>query len=65
MTQEQIINLMKSSRNSDEWNRNCDTVKKACKGYPDFWYKEIVLSGLMDRTLGAGSSELKISVINF
>lgn len=61
MNKQEVINLMGSSRNEREWNDNCDTVKRKCNGYPDFWYATIVMSGLMDRTLGAGASELKIT----
>ena len=46
MEKEQVLELMKSSKNEREWNDNCDKVKKACRGYPDFWYKEIVQSKL-------------------
>jgi len=61
MNEKQVIELMSSSKNESEWNDNCDKVKEACNGYPDFWYNTIILSGLLDRTLGAGSSEIKIS----
>ena len=46
MEKQQVIDLMKSSKNSQEWNDNCDKVKKACNGYPDWWYVEIVISGI-------------------
>jgi len=39
--------LMETSRTNSEWNANCDQVKKANNGYPDFWYTTIVLSGVM------------------
>lgn len=62
MDKNEVINLMKSSKSHQEWNANCDTVKKAHGGgYPDYWYQEIILSGLCDRTLGEGSSTIKIS----
>ena len=61
MTQQEMIDLMASSKNDFEWNENCDKVKAAFGGdYPPFWYKEIIVSGLMDKTLGAGASEFKI-----
>lgn len=61
MNQQEMIDLMSSSKNESEWNDNCDKVKAAFGGdYPNFWYREIVMSGLMDRTLGPGASELKI-----
>lgn len=46
MSREEVIELMKSSKTEKEWNNNCDKVKKSCNGYPDFWYSEIILSGL-------------------
>jgi len=61
MTEKEVIELMSSSKNEAEWNENCDKVKKACNGYPSFWYGAIVLSGLMDRTLGDGASQIKIT----
>ena len=62
MKKEEVISLMESSRNSHEWNCNCDTVKKMHGGdYPSYWFSEIILSGLCDRVLGTGSSKIKIS----
>lgn len=64
MTQEEVIDLMKSSKTSQEWNNNCDSVKKAHDGnYPNYWFQEIILSGLCDRTLGEGSSTIKLTAL--
>ncbi len=41
-----VVALMCSSKNETEWNANCDAVKAANGGYPDFWYMEIIVSGL-------------------
>ena len=49
MNKEQVVELMESSKNSKEWDANCDKVKNAHGGYPDYWYSEIVLSGLVNR----------------
>lgn len=46
MTEQEVIALMKTSKSEKEWNANCDKVKAACNGYPDFWYSAIILSGL-------------------
>lgn len=46
MDEQEVVNLMKTSRSEEEWNANCSKVKRACNGYPDFWYTAIVLSGL-------------------
>lgn len=60
MTEQEVLDLMKSSKNGDEWNTNCDAVKKACGGYPDYWWEKVIKTGLMDETLGKGASEIKI-----
>jgi hypothetical protein len=44
---ENVVALMKSSRSEAEWNANCDKVKATNNGYPSFWYKTIIASGLM------------------
>lgn len=49
MKKEEVVKLMKSSKSEKEWNENCDKVKKECNGYPDFWYVEIIMSGLAGR----------------
>lgn len=46
-TESGVVELMKSSTSKEEWNANCDKVKAANGGYPDFWYSAIVLSGVM------------------
>ena len=62
MEKNEVIELMSSSKNHADWNKNCDTVKKAHDGnYPSWWFSEIILSGLCDRTLGEGSSKIKIT----
>ena len=41
---------MKVRKIEEEWNDNCDLVKKAFGGeYPDFWFKVILESGLSER----------------
>jgi len=50
MNKDEVIKLMESSKSEIEWNANADKVKKACNGYPDFWYKAIVISGIMANT---------------
>lgn len=63
MTKQEAIDLMKTSTNNDEWDANCDKVKDAFLGYPDWWYKEIILSGLMRSTLGNGSDQPELTTI--
>lgn len=48
---ENVVKLMESSKNENEWNANCDKVKKSNdSNYPDFWYKAIVISGVTSKT---------------
>lgn len=51
MTKQEVIDLMKSSKSEEEWAANCDKVKKEFGGYPHFWYKSIILSGLAAETI--------------
>jgi hypothetical protein len=61
MNKQEVIDLMRSSKNSTEWRTNCDLVKNAhSNNYPSYWYSEIISSGLCDEILGKGSSEIKI-----
>jgi hypothetical protein len=65
MNQEEVVALMRSSKDSADWNKNCKTVKAAHGGdYPPFWFAAIVLSGLSEQVLGseAGikSEEIKL-----
>lgn len=50
-TPEGVKTLMESSTSESNWKSNCEKVKKANNGYPEFWYHVIVLSGLMARTV--------------
>ncbi len=65
MDKTEVTDLMSSSKSEAEWNANCNHVKAACGGYPDFWYSEIVQSGLMRRTAAkfGGTEEITISGI--
>lgn len=49
MTEQEVVALMESSKSETERNLNCDEVKKKCGGYPDFWFKAIIASGLLGR----------------
>ena len=50
MNKDEVVKLMKGSKNETDWNNNADKVKKACNGYPDFWFGAIVKSGVMAET---------------
>ena len=46
---------------TDAWNERCDEVKAANGGgYPAFWFHTMILSGLADEIVGAGSSDIAI-----
>ena len=61
MEKQEVLDLMRSSQNSIEWNKNCDIVKKSNNNqYPSWWYSEVILSGLCDEILGNGASQIKI-----
>lgn len=62
MTKEQVVILMRSSNSAQEWNDNCDKVKKACIGYPTFWYETIILSGLGNKIASKWGGDMQIRV---
>lgn len=62
MTIQEVKDLMGTSTTAQEWNANCDKVKKACNGYPDFWFKEIIVSGFADSVLNKFGEDSKIRI---
>ena len=50
MDEKQVVDLMSSATSEKDWNSKADQVKKACGGYPDFWYRAVILSGVMATT---------------
>lgn len=47
MNQQQVVELMRSSRNEEQWNANVDKVKAAFGGqYPNFWYEIVIKPNL-------------------
>ncbi len=65
MSREEVISLMEGSKSETEWNANCDKVKAACGGYPDFWYSAIIQSGLAARVSAnwGGDDLIRVSAI--
>lgn len=49
MTEQEVIDLMETSKSEQEWNDNCDEVKRRCNGYPSFWYGTMIMSGRLTR----------------
>jgi hypothetical protein len=65
MNENEVVELMKTSKNEKEWNANADQVRAACGGgYPNFWFRAIVMSGLMHEVSArwGGTDEMKIEV---
>ena len=62
MNTEEVVTLMSSSQTRDEWNSNCNAVKKRCGGYPEFWYAAITQSGLADRIAAKWGGDAKIHI---
>ena len=64
MNQSEVAALMESSRSETEWNNNCDKVKAACGGYPDFWYSAVVVSGLAKRVMARFGASPEIEIVS-
>lgn len=62
MDKDQVSALMESSQTEQEWNNNCDKVKKACNGYPNFWFEVIIMSGLAGRVTARFGKDDKIHI---
>lgn len=49
MTENEVVELMLSSKTELEWDDNCDKVKAAHGGfYPAYWFNAILVSGLFN-----------------
>lgn len=60
-TSDGVVAHMSETTSEADWNKRCNEVRAANGGnYPSFWYEKVVLSGLLDKTLGPGSSDIKI-----
>lgn len=63
MTQQDVVDLMKSSASSQEWNENVSKVKRAFNGdYPEFWYSAIIASGLAGKVAASYGAKAEINV---
>lgn len=54
---------MAASTSEEDWNSNCDTVKRAHNGYPEDWYVRIIASGLLKRTANKFGNSGEISIV--
>lgn len=62
MTIDEVKELMRSSKSEQEWIANVKRVKLFFDGYPSFWYKEIVLSGLVGEVTKRFEKDDKIHI---
>jgi len=51
MNKQQVITLMQSSDSIPKWNSNEQLCKEQSPTFSDYWYKDIVMSGIMWDTL--------------
>jgi hypothetical protein len=66
MTKDEAIKLMESSKSVTDWNANADEVKTANNGnYPNWWYREIIMSGLAGKVTAhfGASAEIAIETV--
>ena len=61
MEKQEALALLNGVKSEAEWNSACDKIKAACGGYPDWWYSEVIQTGLLDKLLGPGASDMKIT----
>jgi len=62
MTEQEVIDLMQSSKSLDEWNNNCLLVRARLGGYPPYWYRTIILSGLQERVFLACNADKELHI---
>lgn len=63
MNRDEVIALMESSTSEVEWNSNAEMIKVACGGYPSFWFKDIVMGGVLRRTVAKWGGRGDIGII--
>jgi len=42
-----VKKLMQNATSEQDWDERCDRVKAANGGYPEFWFRTIIMSGLV------------------
>lgn len=58
-----FVALMESSQSEAEWNANCDKVKAHFGGYPNDWFKKIIVSGLLGKIAKRWGSDGEIKIV--
>jgi hypothetical protein len=49
-TSQDVVDFMSAATSESDWNERCDKVKDAFNGYPDFWFSDIILNGVLATT---------------
>lgn len=62
-TPEGAKQLLERSQSESEWNANTDQIKRANRGYPAWWFAEIVSSGFAAQVAANWRGEAKIHVV--
>lgn len=50
MITDEELKALADSKSEEEWNRNCDLIKKNHGGYPSDWYSKVIATGLVVKT---------------
>lgn len=61
-TEKGVVELMKTSKTEQEWNANGEKVKQANDGFPGFWFRAIIMGGVMRDTAAKWGGDDKIHV---
>ena len=63
MTKDEVIDLLEKCQSSEDWRIACRIIKEEHEnGYPDFWWKEVILSGVGDRIAARWGSDMQLHV---
>lgn len=50
MKRQEVIDIMSAATNMEDWNKRSEAIFRAYDGSrPEFWYQEIITSGLFER----------------
>jgi hypothetical protein len=65
MTKEEVLALLEKCQSRKDWGMACDFIKMSCDGYPDFWWEEVIQSGVGDRIAARWGSDMRIRVVEY
>lgn len=66
MDKKEVMELLESVQTYKQWADACDKIKRAHGyGYPDYWFKDVLQSGMADRILGrfGESTQMRIEIV--